>query len=205
MKKIPPNQICKRVNLVIQECGLVNYEKHKIIKLSLGYRKRVGIAQSLIANPPVLMLDEPTAGLDPLQIKETRNLLLKLKKTKTILLSTHILTEVEQICDEVIILYKGKVVLSKKIDELLTTENLIVEVKAPLNKFYCQVASLMGVNSINLINKNIFSINIKMDYLVDIQIIELCRKNSWKLMRMEYKKNNLEDVYIKVTQSERIV
>ena len=108
------NKTNERVNLMIDITGLEDERKKKIGALSKGYRQRVGLAQALIHDPEVLILDEPTSGLDPNQIVEIRNLILKIGQKKTIMLSTHIMQEVEAICDRVIIIDKGKIVADTK-------------------------------------------------------------------------------------------
>lgn len=100
----------KRLGYVLERCWLADVSRQIIGTLSKGYRQRVGLADALIANPPVLILDEPTAGLDPTQIRETRKLMRELGKEHTMLLSTHILSEVEATCDSVIVIYQGQVV-----------------------------------------------------------------------------------------------
>ncbi|MCZ2341049.1 MAG: ABC transporter ATP-binding protein [Bacteroidales bacterium] len=99
----------KRIDYVLERCWLSDVRRQLVGTLSKGYRQRVGLADALLADPPVLILDEPTAGLDPTQIRETRKLIRELGREHTMLLSTHILTEVEMACDSVIIIYQGKV------------------------------------------------------------------------------------------------
>src|ERR1043166_5321112 len=107
-----------RMRYVLDRCWLADVEPQIIGTLSKGYRQRVGLADALLANPPVLILDEPTAGLDPAQIRSTRGLIRELGKQHTILLSTHILSEVEATCDAVIIIHRGKVALSSSMTAL---------------------------------------------------------------------------------------
>src|SRR5262245_56520596 len=108
----------KQIAYVLERCWLADVERQIIGTLSKGYRQRVGLADALLANPPVLLLDEPTAGLDPTQIRSTRGLIRELGKQHTILLSTHILSEVEATCDNVIIIHRGKVAVSCSLGEL---------------------------------------------------------------------------------------
>ena len=112
-----------RIEEVIQLTGLSNESHKKIGQLSKGYRQRVGLANALLHNPDVLILDEPTTGLDPNQLVEIRNVIKNVGKDKTVFLSTHIMQEVEAICDRVIIIDKGKIVADKKIDSLISTNN----------------------------------------------------------------------------------
>jgi ABC-2 type transport system ATP-binding protein len=109
LKGLSRSEIKTRVGYVLERCWLKDVRRQLIGTLSKGYRQRVGLADALLANPPVLILDEPTVGLDPTQIRETRKLIKELGKQHTVLLSTHILSEVEMTCDTVIIIYQGQV------------------------------------------------------------------------------------------------
>ncbi|MFA6944427.1 MAG: ATP-binding cassette domain-containing protein [Pedobacter sp.] len=108
----------KRIDEVIELCGLGEEQNKKISALSKGYRQRVGLAQAIFADPKVLILDEPTSGLDPNQVIGIRNLITELGKTKTVILSTHIMQEVEAVCEQVIIISKGKIVADDKLSSL---------------------------------------------------------------------------------------
>ena len=123
-----------RIEEVIQLTGLSNESHKKIEQLSKGYRQRVGLANALLHNPDVLILDEPTTGLDPNQLVEIRNVIKNVGKDKTVFLSTHIMQEVEAICDRVIIIDKGKIVADKKLDKLISaTNSQIIEVEFDKN------------------------------------------------------------------------
>lgn len=134
LKGIPAAELSKRVQEVSERCNVADVTKKLISKLSKGYRQRVGLAQAIIHNPDVLILDEPTAGLDPKQIHETRDLIRSLAGQHTIILSTHILPEVEQTCDEVVIISKGQVVARDSVKNLTSRlrgqEAVALEVKA---------------------------------------------------------------------------
>src|SRR5579863_6448299 len=112
----------KRIAEMIEITGLTVEQKKKIGALSKGYRQRVGLAQALLHNPKVLILDEPTSGLDPNQLEEIRNLIVEVGKEKTVILSTHIMQEVEAVCDRVIIINKGRIVADKDTAELKSLE-----------------------------------------------------------------------------------
>jgi ABC-2 type transport system ATP-binding protein len=118
LKGVPKADLARRVSEVAERCNVADVRKKLISKLSKGYRQRVGLAQAVIHNPDVLILDEPTAGLDPKQIIETRQLIKGLAGDHTIILSTHILPEVEQTCEQVIIINKGKVVATDSVQNL---------------------------------------------------------------------------------------
>jgi ABC-2 type transport system ATP-binding protein len=111
----------KRINEVIELCGLGDEQNKKISTLSKGYRQRLGLAQAIFSDPSVLILDEPTSGLDPNQVIGIRNLITELGKTKTVILSTHIMQEVEAVCEQVIIINKGKIVANDKLNNLKVT------------------------------------------------------------------------------------
>src|SRR6476646_1679544 len=118
LKGVPKSELASRVDQVLERCAIADVRKKLIGKLSKGYRQRVGLAQAIIHNPDVLILDEPTAGLDPKQIIETRDLIHQLAGEHTIILSTHILSEVEHSCDRVIIIAKGKLVATDSVSNL---------------------------------------------------------------------------------------
>lgn len=134
LKGIRGGDIARRVTDVSERCAIADVRNKLIHKLSKGYRQRVGLAQAIIHNPDVLILDEPTSGLDPKQITETRSLIKSLAGDHTIILSTHILPEVEQICEQVVIISKGKIVAKDSVDNLTNrlrgSESIAVAVEA---------------------------------------------------------------------------
>src|SRR5256885_14797378 len=134
LKNVPSSEIKSRTQQVMERCAVSDEAGKLISKLSKGYRQRVGLAQAIIHNPDVLILDEPTSGLDPKQINETRELIKSLAGEHTIILSTHILPEVEQTCEQVIIINKGKLVATDSVSNLQNrargAESLLVEVGA---------------------------------------------------------------------------
>src|SRR5271170_2050284 len=140
LKGLRGAELQKRIDYVSDRCAVADVRNKQLGKLSKGYRQRVGLAQSIIHNPEVLILDEPTAGLDPKQINETRDLIKSLAGDHTIILSTHILPEVEQTCEQVIIINKGKVVATDSVNNLQSrargAELVVIEVagrKGPLD------------------------------------------------------------------------
>src|ERR1700761_3357155 len=132
LKGLSGDELRKRIDFVLERCSVADVKDKLLGKLSKGYRQRVGLAQAIIHNPDVLILDEPTSGLDPKQINETRDLIKSLAGDHTIILSTHILPEVEQICEQVIIINKGKLVATDSVRNLQSRtrgdESLLVEI-----------------------------------------------------------------------------
>jgi len=118
LKKVPKNKLGERLDFVLEKCGLKDVKGRIIGNLSRGYRQRVGIAQAIIHDPQIMIFDEPTVGLDPQQVVEIRNLIKEISKDKTVILSTHILSEVTKICNRVIIISSGRLVFSEYLDSI---------------------------------------------------------------------------------------
>src|SRR6202042_1743104 len=135
LRKMPRSERRSRMEYVLERCWLKNVRRRVIGHLSKGYRQRVGLADALLHNPAVLILDEPTVGLDPTQIRETRKLIKDLAGQHTIMLSTHILPEVEAVCDRAIIIAGGRIVAQGSPDELRTSRRasarVLIECKGP--------------------------------------------------------------------------
>jgi ABC-2 type transport system ATP-binding protein len=188
----------------MEQCGLCCVCDKKIGRLSHGYRQRTGIAQALVSDPGVLIIDEPTSGLDPAQIQETRSLLKQLGKSKTILISTHILSEVEQICDSVIILYKGKIAYQCSLQELIQEDELILTTEAPFTTIFQEKAFslLTGIKNIRAITSDTLSITVQKGHDVRREIWQLSCQYQWPILKMDYARNSLENVYLRVTSEE---
>lgn len=207
LQKVPTNQISKKIRELVSYVGL-NDEKHKKIReLSKGYRQRVGLAQALIHDPEVLILDEPTSGLDPNQIIEIRELIKNLGKEKTILLSTHILQEVEATCDRIIIINKGKIVADATTDQLqnqMQGDQLVtaqIEAGQAINEVSKAILELETVSDLNVVDdeKFIFQIHTPSGYDCKKQLFDLCVKNKWYLMGMKESETKLEDIFRQLT------
>lgn len=195
---------------VIHLCGF-SAEKHKKIgELSKGYKQRVGLAQAIIHDPEILILDEPTTGLDPSQIIEIRELIKELGKEKTIMLSSHILSEVEATCDRIIIINKGQIVadstpeLLKK--QLQGKEILQIRIEADSPSEVVR-QKLEHLSSIELVQAkaepNSFRIESVTGETSRKEIFKLCVTNNWFLMEMHGEETSLEDIFIELTSAER--
>ncbi len=188
-----------RIEEVIDMTGLKPEANKKIEQLSKGYRQRVGLAAALLHDPEVLILDEPTTGLDPNQLTEIRNLILKVGKQKTIFLSTHIMQEVEAICDRVIIIDKGVIVADKKMKELRDEKEQII-----LVEFDYRIEEV-ALNAIpNLVSaKNIggFHYELKFDTDKDMRpaVFDFAHDNGLKTLQLNRKSKNLETLFSELT------
>ncbi len=189
-----------RVATVLDQTGLTPECHKKIGQLSKGYRQRVGLAAALLHDPEVLVLDEPTTGLDPNQLMEIRKLIKEIGKQKTILLSTHIMKEVEAICDRVIIINKGILVADKKMDELRKEEAQIIEVEFD---YRVEEAFLLKLpHAINVRNTGGFVYDITFDTSLDMRpaVFDFAHDNQLKTLQLSRKNKNLESLFVELTQ-----
>ncbi|RKY32207.1 MAG: ABC transporter ATP-binding protein [Candidatus Omnitrophota bacterium] len=201
----------EKISRVIEECGLEGFEKKIIGKLSKGYKQRVGIAQALINDPPCLILDEPTIGLDPKQIIETRKLIKNLAGKRTIILSTHILPEVSMTCERVIIINEGHIVAIDTVENLtaklkgMTEINL--EVEGNPGKVKEVIESIDGVKEVEIIppvkdgiNKYIVRSLKEKDVRKDIS--EKLVNSGFGLYEISLREMSLEDIFLKLVREE---
>ena len=190
-----------RIEEVIQLTGLELECHKKIGELSKGYRQRVGLATALLHNPAVLILDEPTTGLDPNQLVEIRNVIKNVGKDKTVFLSTHIMQEVEAICDRVIIIDKGKIVTDKKLDKLVSDEKeQIIEVE--FNKAVDEII-LMGIPNIKSCKNtsaNIWMITFNTAEDMRPIVFDFAQANDLKTLQISLKSKNLEQIFREKTK-----
>lgn len=190
-----------RINEVIELTGL-NPESHKKIgELSKGYRQRVGLTNALLHNPNVLILDEPTTGLDPNQLLEIRNLIKNAGKDKTVFLSTHIMQEVEAICDRVIIINKGKIVTDKKLDNLVSEQNeQIIEVEFDYKIEEQLIAKIENLISFKNIHDMTWELVFKTDKDMRPAVFDFANENGLKTLQLNQKNKNLEAVFREITK-----
>ena len=195
-------------------CDLVKITdvKDRIIKnLSKGYKQRVGLAQALIGNPPVLILDEPTVGLDPKQIIEIRSLIKRLGKNHTVILSSHILSEIQAVCDRIVIINKGTLVADGTADELsksMTNDHrMIAQIEGPREEVYKAIRGLPDVVSVLADmqrGENIYDYEIEAKPGVDIRkpLNKLIMERGWYLLMLQPNMLTLEDVFLKIVTGE---
>ena len=183
----------------IEKVGLTLEANKKIHQLSKGYQQRVGIAAAILHNPKVLILDEPTTGLDPNQIIEIRALIQELGKNKTVLFSTHIMQEVEAVCDRVIIIKKGEILVDKKLEELQDSKQQIIEVT--FNTFFDEVIfqKLSNLSSVKDTLDNNWQLTFSSDEDVRSKIFDLAQENNLKILGLTTQNKNLETLFREVT------
>jgi len=205
---VKQQNIEERVAEMVKVCGLRNEKHKKIRELSKGFRQRVGLAQALINDPEVLILDEPTMGLDPNQIIEIRELIKRIGREKTVILSSHILAEVEATCDRILIIHNGKIVANGTAEELRRqargNEMLIVEIgNSERNEAYRALSELPSVELVDFAdqNHNLFSVHSQYGQSSVKPIFDLCVANGWFLKQLTPVETKLEDIFREVTQN----
>lgn len=202
--KIGSQRLKSRLREVIEQTGLEKEQHKKIGELSKGFRQRVGLAQALIHDPDILILDEPTTGLDPNQIIEIRNLISQAGKEKTVMLSTHILREVETICSRVIVINNGKIVANDKTDNIrkLSKEALhtiIVEFNAPVDKKILE--EIPDIGNLKQVNELTWLIESSSDKELRARIFDFAVAHKIAVISMHKKEKSLEDVFRELTRS----
>lgn len=192
----------ERIQEMIQLTGLDREQHKKIAELSKGYRQRVGLAQAMIHNPDVLILDEPTSGLDPNQLSEIRALIKKIGKEKTVILSTHIMQEVEAICDQVVIINKGKIVANDDTKNLQqhTLGEYVFKVEFDRAIEHQKLESIAGVKKASKVNDTLWLLNTANDEQVRAAIFDFAVKNNLVLLSIQKEEEKLEDVFRRLTK-----
>ncbi len=207
--KLPRKQHLKEICEVVKIYDVGN----RLIKnLSKGYRQRVGIAQALIGNPKVLIFDEPTIGLDPRQIIEIRNLIKMLGREHTIILSTHILPEVQAVCDRIVVINKGKIVADEKTEDLINavdgSRKLVAKIVGPEDEVLKALRSIGGIKSADVLGKrdtDSVSYLLESQDRVDIRkpLFHTLSSKGWPLIGLEGVELSLEDIFIRLVGKEK--
>ena len=190
----------QRIDEVIELTGLAPEKHKKIQQLSKGYRQRVGLATALLHDPAVLILDEPTTGLDPNQLVEIRRVIRDAGRDKTVFLSTHILQEVEAICDRVIIIDKGKIVADKKLDKLMQVSKQVIEVEFDKPVSADALAKLTNLESSKLISGNTWEIVFSTEKDMRPEVFDFAAANGLRALQISQKSRNLESVFREMTK-----
>ena len=203
-------QVRERLGYVIEACRLEDYYDTFIGKLSKGFRQRVGIAQAIIHEPDVLILDEPTVGIDPIQVVETRQLIKDLAGEHTVILSTHILPEVSMLCDRVLIIHEGKIVAEDTPDDLGTklagVDRVEAEVEGPRSQILEVLKKIRGIIDVTSRpagkNRNVYRIQAKQGLDLRPTISRTIVNNNWALLNIQLLSMSLEEIFLKLTTEE---
>ena len=211
LRGMPSRLIKRRIGDVIEVCRLQDYHKTIIGKLSKGFRQRVGIAQAILHEPEVLVLDEPTIGIDPIQVVETRQLIRDLRSERTVVLSSHILPEVNVICDRVLIIHEGRIVAedspSNLAQRLQGVDQLQVEVGGPVQQVLAALRGVPGVTEVthrNQQGRNIFIVQVQRGQDLRDEISRAVVSNEWSLLSMQLVSMSLEDIFLRLTTHEEL-
>ena len=195
--KADPNQI----EGCIEQVGLTTEVHKKIHQLSKGYQQRVGLAAAILHHPKVLILDEPTTGLDPNQLIEIRALIKQLGKDKTVLFSTHIMQEVEAVCDRVIIIQKGKIIIDKQLAELQNNKQQVIKVvfDSPFDEE--KINQLQGVVSLKHIEKNTWQFIFENTQDMRPRLFDFAKENSFRILELSLESKTLERLFTELTSN----
>ena len=191
----------KQIEEVLALTGLSSESHKKINQLSKGYRQRVGLAAALLHNPEVLILDEPTTGLDPNQIIEIRELIKNIGKNKTVFLSTHIMQEVEAICDRVIIINKGEIVADKKLESLLTQNEQVIEVEFDYKIEEVAVSRIPNLKSFKNTHDMTWELTFETTKDMRPAVFDFAHDNGLKTLQLNQKNKNLEAIFRELTKN----
>ncbi|MBI2411156.1 MAG: ATP-binding cassette domain-containing protein [Candidatus Kerfeldbacteria bacterium] len=201
VKQIPNAR--EEIARVVKICSLQEKIAESISDLSKGYRQRVGLAAALLGDPDVLILDEPTSGLDPNQALQIREVIREIGKTKTIIFSTHILQEVQAVCDRAIIINHGKIVAAGTVDELMNSAQGQSEVRAVIegsvHDVVAGLASIPHVEEVKHVHGHEFVVHVSGKHDVRKEIFQLCVAETWVLLEMQQSQVSLEDIFRQLT------
>ncbi len=211
LRKLPRTDRKSAVGRAADLCGVDAFINRPIGQLSKGMRQRVGLAEALMHNPPVLVLDEPTIGLDPAQIRDVRTLIKRLAETHTIMFSSHILPEVEAICERIIIIAAGRIVASgspAELTERITAgSRLIAEVQGPRDQVVGAVEQMTGVSKVGSQSSdgwNRLTIEVVKGQDVRPEIAKVVTHNGWALRELRREVASLEDFFVQITAEQNL-
>ena len=206
LKGVPFSERSGKVDAIMEQCWVSDVKRRLIRHLSKGYRQRVGLAEALIHDPPVLILDEPTVGLDPNQIRQTRELIRQIGQERTVILSTHILPEAEMVCNRIILINEGRIVPEEEIDRLRKLGSLRLEVKADSDRLKSCLEALGEVQSAVVLfaSEGVAQAEVTFKEGVDGReaVFGVCSREGWPILEMRQAAASLEEIFTKVTTRE---
>jgi ABC-2 type transport system ATP-binding protein len=208
LKDVPRSRLRRAVSEVIGRCRLEEVENRIIGQLSRGFRQRVGLAEALVHDPPILILDEPTSGLDPIQILEVRGLIRELGDRHTVLLSTHILPEVDAVCGRVIIIARGRIALDDRLENLRRDTAIVLEARGPAEAISAAIRTVSGVERVRLEHEDGDHAGFQVHTRGDRDLREaVCLKltsNGWPLRQLDLRRSSLEERFIQAVAQDTL-
>ena len=201
LRWVADKDIIPAVDEVLAKCGITHFRKRLIKNLSGGYQQRVGIAQAIVHKPDLVIFDEPTNGLDPNQIMEIRHLIRDIAKDRTVILSTHILTEVQAVCDHILMIEEGKLVFMGTVDEfdnyIIPNSLYVSMIDPPVADELAKIEGVLGVEELG--NRN-FRIRFTEAQEVIDQIVKLSAANDWRLSEVRVEKSSLDNIFAELSK-----
>jgi ABC-2 type transport system ATP-binding protein len=211
LRGMAPKQINRRIDEVVDVCHLGDYKNTFIGKLSKGFRQRVGIAQAILHEPEVLVLDEPTIGIDPIQVVETRRLIQDLGKQQTVVLSSHILPEVSMLCERVLIINRGKIVaedtpsnLAQRFQGMQRLEVEVGEMPSKVLPVLKKIKGVIDVSHNQVQGREIYVVQVQRDQDLREEISKAIVANDWSLLSMQTVGMGLEEIFLRLTTREEL-
>ena len=200
LRSVEPKHIKAAVDEAKSKCGIMHFSKRLVRNLSGGYQQRLGIAQAIVHNPKFVVLDEPTNGLDPNQIVEIRNLVKEIAEERAVMLSTHILPEVQVTCDQIRMIESGKMVFSGTMDEFdnyIKPDSLVVLMDAPPSEY--EFRAIPGIVSVENLTEKRFRLHFDTTDMITERVIETSVANGWHLQEINLEKSSLDVIFAKLS------
>ena len=200
LRSVEPKHIKTAVDEAKSKCGIMHFSKRLVRNLSGGYQQRLGIAQAIVHNPKFVVLDEPTNGLDPNQIVEIRNLVKEIAEERAVMLSTHILPEVQMTCDQIRMIESGKMVFSGTMDEFdnyIKPDSLVVLMDAPPSE--SELRAIPGIVSVENLTEKRFRLHFDTADMITERVIETSVANGWHLQEINLEKSSLDVIFAKLS------
>lgn len=204
MRRVPDKQIPKAVDDVLAKCAITHFRNRLLSNLSGGYKQRVGIAQAIIHKPKLVVFDEPTNGLDPTQIIEVRGLIKSIAQESTVLISTHILQEVQAICNKIVMMDRGKLIFKGSIEDFgnyIVPDTIYLKIENSVTAE--DIQRIEGVNSVEFIGEREFRIHFADQMETMEAIVEVSVKNNWHISEMRLERSSLDTIFSTLTKKHK--
>lgn len=205
LKEIPSDSVAAAIDFVVENTGIKEVFYRPIAELSKGYRQRVGLSQAILGKPDILILDEPTEGLDPNQRQDIAALIRSLGKKRTVIVSSHVLSEIAKLCTRIVIIHQGNIVADDTPDRLTKHKGNVEHVEAEIkgDKVITNLQTLSGVSNVRKLHADYFLIEGKADGKLREMIFRTAVRQKWTLLTLVQKQENLEDIFAQLTKREK--